>query len=80
MSKPKEYKLKTLEDIIKAVSEESAQNFIRDFASWLSFRIGIEKEIKNLPEGVEIEKNYTMLWIDDGKNEGKITITIENKT
>ena len=76
----KTYKLKNLEDIVKAVKEENTENFIRDFTGWLGLHIGIEKEIKNLLEGVELIRNYTMTWIDDGKNDAKITIIIKNES
>lgn len=78
MKKYPEYKLKTLEDIVNAINENNAENFLKDFTGWLGLQVAIKKE--NLPEGIEIQqRNYTMTWIDDGKNKAKITITIDQK-
>ncbi len=68
----KEYKIKTLADIRNAVNEKNFQEFILDFTRWLA--IGLL--IKNT-EGVEEKDPDTFHWIDDGKNNISIDISIK---
>lgn len=73
----KEYKLKTIEDIIKVVDENNVDNFIKDFTAFLGLCI-LQKTCNKI-EGVITKHEPIFCWIDDGKNDIKINIKIVDK-
>jgi hypothetical protein len=75
---PKEYDLKTIEDITNVLTESNIDNFLVDFKMWLSMRIEFKK-IKEA-EGVVKFDNTQFRWIDDGKHEADITLKVNIKT
>ena len=68
----KQYKLETLKDVLDAVNKENVAVFLEDFHNWLALSIAIRDENKN--GIVYMESLPVMNWIDDGKNEIKVTI------
>lgn len=76
---PKQYQLKTLEDVIKAVTPENVDNFLIDFSAWLKLHIATKELRIALASIGRIETKSEMTWIDDGKNEKHITIKIEDE-
>lgn len=75
---PKQYDLKTVEDITNVLNESNIDNFLVDFKMWLSMRI----EFKKIKEMVGVVKfdNTQFRWIDDGKHEADINLKISLKT
>lgn len=74
--KIKEYKLKTIQDIVKVVDLDNIENFITDFKNYLSSRI-ITREIAKISDA-DIQTNDFFNWIDDGKTDIKINIQLSN--
>jgi hypothetical protein len=75
--KSKEYKLKTVEDITNVITKDNLDNFLIDFKSWLSLRIGF-KEVKELENAVQFD-NSQFRWIDDNKHNATINIKVKQK-
>lgn len=72
--KSKKHNLKTIEDIVKVINENNIGNFIKDFATFLTFRMKM-KEIAKMTKS-KVEMPPTFNWIDDGKNDVNLTINI----
>ncbi len=60
----KSYKIKTLQDIVKAVDANNIDGFLKDFELWL--KMTVEAKKMNIP-GVELA-NSTFTWNDDNEN------------
>lgn len=73
---PKTYEIKTLEDILRAVNTENVENFLKDFQNFLTIWVGTKAMIELVdPKSLEMTtKSVEFDWIDDGKNEAKITV------
>lgn len=79
-TKPKEYKLRTIEDIINVINEENLPNLIIDFTNFLKFNLEIKKLQKTIgEENIQIKRSEFGIfhWIDDGKNDQQIKIEVE---
>jgi len=77
--KDKIYKIKTIKDIHKIVTEKNIDNFIIDLKSFLIYRMNMKKlKIFENIFKVEFDED-TFTWEDDGKHKGKITIKIKNE-
>lgn len=63
----KEYKIKTLKDIINAVNENNVEGFLKDFSQWLQLVVEVKKNESPFIKVVDSELN----WRDDGEY-GKI--------
>lgn len=77
---PKEYKIKTIEDIQKIVTKENIDNFLIDLKGFLLVGLDIKELQEELgSDFVEIkrEEQGVFNWIDDGKTEAHITIKVE---
>lgn len=87
MAEEKRYELKTIEDILNIITAENIENFLEGFKSFLgnycltttSARLGAA--IQGLDwtdkKNTEIVKCDKMIYIDDGKQENHLTITIK---
>lgn len=72
---PKEYELRTLADIIEAVTEENMETFLSDFSMWL----GIEVGLKGIA-GVTSKYRGLMRWRDDGvKGISEVNIEVKHE-
>jgi hypothetical protein len=73
------HELKTLADILKVITPENLEVFLVDFRMWLTLSMIVDSV--NSIEGIEAEKKEPdiMNWIDDGKNDAHIRITVANK-
>lgn len=72
-----EHKLKTLGDILKVVTPKNVDMFVKDFEAWLRFSLVLSEVSSSLKEGmVEQLSRGQMTWIDDGKNNIKISIEV----
>ena len=70
----KEHKLETLEDVVNAVNTDNVDNFLVDFSAWLRLTVAIDAT-----DGLVEQPNRGMLnWVDDGKNNVKITVQVDN--
>lgn len=65
--------IKTIEELVAAVNSKNIANFLKDFESWLTMSVMLREQ--NIP-GVEHDTSV-FKWIDDGKNDIKITIKLE---
>ena len=80
--KEKKHELKTISDIVKVVNEKNVDNFLIDFGDWLNATLQVNSlndtlsKVSKLKIIQDIDK---MIWIDDGKNDGKIIIDIKKK-
>ncbi len=69
----KEYKLKTLKQILEVVNEDNFVGFVLDFHEWLVIQVATKDS------NVLKDKNFgTFHWIDDGKNDVRITVDIKS--
>jgi len=69
MSKPKEYKFSTLEEILLVINRKNVDVFLNDFRQWICFKIALEETKSALGDKVKIDSKPILHWIDDGKNE-----------
>ena len=67
--KPKQYKIKTIQDILEAVDQENAGRFIEDFQFFLESYIAMKQAFPLQ----EIKSEF--IWVDDG--EKKVDVIIE---
>ncbi len=73
--KDKVHELKTLEDVLGAVTPQNIDCFLVDFAGWLRFTVEIDKVNAAVGETVLLNENRgTFKWIDDGKNDVTIKL------
>ena len=71
--------LKTIKDIMKAVNPENLDNFIIDFKAFLALHNFVDAVREATNEiGIENPDYGTFRWIDDGKNDAKITIQVKS--
>jgi hypothetical protein len=71
----KEYKIKTLQDILDCVTDENKERFIKDFSVFLESVIVLKQLMEMLPlpeEEKKIECEFT--WIDDEENKHEIVL------
>lgn len=73
-----EHKIKTLADILAVVDEKNVENFLIDFSKWLRFSLHINR-IGEILKTEVIREQDTFHWIDDGKNDANIHVTIKTK-
>ena len=79
MTEPKKYKIETIEDILKVVTLENKENFLKDFSNFLDFRL-TTGAISEVTEGkVKVVVKNSFNWIDDGKNNVNITIQVKEE-
>ena len=73
------HEIKTIEDILKCVNSQNIGFFIKDFSDFLAFMVAaketLDPETVNIEETMKASAGFT--WIDDGKNEKKISITVK---
>lgn len=70
--------IKTVEEILKAVNLDNLDNFIIDFKTFLKVRAEMKKIEEFLgTKIVKVETENTFMWIDDGKNDIGIKITVQ---
>jgi len=74
MNRPKEYQLKTLAEVLEAVTDENIGGFLTDFTRWLA--IDIQMRSPELKGKIELKNRGIFHWIDDRKTEIKATIEI----
>ena len=69
----KKYKLNTIKEIIDILDYENIDNFLIDFNNFIRFKVSL-KELKE----IKIETTDDCFnWIDDGKNDVNMNITIK---
>ena len=93
MAKKKVIEFKTIEEIINTVHLGNKDNFLTDFKGWLEIvlntvqTVRMSIELGGTPEQKEQYKNCTnselvgcnaMKWIDDGKHNMSITVTLKD--
>lgn len=75
----KNYKLRTISEIVKVVTKDNIDVFISDFKEFLEFRNNLKDFSKE--EGVELVVPDVFDWTDDGvKGCNGIRIEVTNKT
>jgi hypothetical protein len=82
----KDYKIKTIKQVLEVVNSSNVENFKRDFCSWLDYKLALFEAIKEAKktkmmenvEKIEVDLD-TFHWVDDGKNDANITFKIINK-
>lgn len=81
MSDQKEYKIKTIQDIINCTNNNNLDNFIEDLKSFLKCSHSLQQlaysiaDSKNIPRKKAKMKNKGFIWIDDNKHEIKISVS-----
>lgn len=79
MSEPIKYEIKSLDDILRAVSAENAEFFLKDFEAFISFwcvnRAVTEATRPELLE--DVIKGVKFIWIDDKKHNIKATFNVK---
>lgn len=69
------YELKTLEDIAK-LTEDQFEMLIDDLRQWCNYKRAISNIAESLPSWTIHIKNDGMTWIDSGKHESKVSVTV----
>lgn len=79
MTQYKSYKLVTIQDITKVLTDKNIDNFLVNFKMWLSMRIEFKK-VEKVGDIVKFD-NTRFTWIDDGKHEAdfRVKVNFENK-
>ena len=79
----KKHKIETINDILDVVNSKNKDCFLKDFENWLNATIKV-KEVTEAgakllgAKSASVEcKGFT--WIDDGKNDEQINITIKGE-
>ncbi len=78
--KEKEHQIKTIRDIIDCTNESNLDDFLTDLKAFLTALHALRtlgkaiSESAGLPKHMRKMENKGFTWIDDGKNEAKITI------
>jgi hypothetical protein len=67
----KKYEIRTIEDILKVISEKNINNFIRDFENFLGIYLKSQKHFNGKMKLIKY------IWEDDGKNNNKMKIFIK---
>ena len=67
--------IRTLEDIRNVITIENVDCFLKDFETWLRLSL-ITKDIER--DTVKEVEPTVFKWIDDGKNDIKVNITIKS--
>jgi len=80
----KEYKIKTIKQVLEIINKDNVECFKTDFCNWLDAMIGLKEMTKTLSEldvaELADEEVFERInWIDDGKNDQNIKIKIETK-
>jgi hypothetical protein len=75
------YEIKTLDDILNCVNSGNVENFIKDFSDFLNIYVAGVTVARIVPaaegkKNTEIIQSEKFIWIDDGKNDKKITIHV----
>jgi|LGOV01.1.fsa_nt_gb hypothetical protein len=82
-SKPKQYQIKTVQDMIDCTSEDNINNFLTDLKAVIKMAHAMQDLVNTITEVDVISKEYTeiqskgFVWIDDGKH--NVEIRIEGK-
>jgi hypothetical protein len=80
----KEYNIFTMQDVLDCVTEENKERFLKDFDAYLTSAINMRNiglsicDIEHLPKDMAYVKTEGFTWIDDGKHNCSIKITISN--
>ena len=76
----KTHKIKTTEDMLKVVTPENIDCFLKDFSSWLAISVLAKTANKEMGTAIDILTSGIFTWIDDGKNDVNIKVEVTNKT
>jgi meiotically up-regulated gene 157 (Mug157) protein len=68
-------RIKSIEDILKIITEENKDNFLKDFSNFLTMNINTKK----LGLSEVIINPTEFMWIDDGKNDIRVNIEFKQK-
>ncbi len=77
----KKYKIKTIQDIIDCTDENNLDSFLVDLKNLIKIAHtfqsinNIVAEMKDMPKEIAKIKTDGIVWIDDGKNNIKVTIS-----
>lgn len=74
--KPKEYKIKTIDEIFEVVNEDNVDCFLEDFSNFVKIKVSMRKIIEDFSIST-CKPSTGFNWIDDGKNDAEITIKIK---
>lgn len=69
------YEIRTLADFI-AVPSDKREHCLRDFAAWCEC-IELAKTLGEIVGGGVIPDTSVFAWIDDGKSDAHVTITVQ---
>ena len=75
----KRHDIKTLHDILRAVTMDNVDNFLKDFDSFLRIWAGTRGIVEAVGSAVELEqviKDVKFTWIDDGKNDATVNFEV----
>jgi len=74
----KKYQIKTIKELLDIVTPENIDCFLKDFGSWLAINVMAKTANKEMGNAIDISTSGVFTWIDDGKNDARITIQIKN--
>ncbi len=74
----KEYEIKTLNDVLRAVTLDNRANFLKDFENFLTIWTTTRSLIENVaPDTLEPTINsIEFKWIDDGKHDAQVNVEV----
>jgi len=85
MEKPKEYEVKTFDELINLLSDRTVKNLTIDVANWLMYCHALISEVKKkYPKETEYLTNSeiykcSFIWVDDEKTDLKGVIFKNNE-
>ena len=74
----KQYKLIMLTDLFE-IPADRLDDFIVELKQWVVIAKSTDEMLRTITEAIHepYETNGGMIWIDDGKNDKKVTITVK---
>ena len=77
--KTKEHRLITLQDLIDVATDDNFDTLMIDLKNWLGLQLGLKKvnASQGLGFSVRVNGKAVLKWMDDGKNNINIKISVE---
>lgn len=85
MKKPKEYNIKTIDQLVDIATKDNIDNLMADLYLWLDYTVKFYGKFKEANPKLKDKLNSEIagvdfIWIDDGKNELKESVFIDSST
>lgn len=71
----KKHEIKTVEDMLKVVTDENLDSFLKDLGGFLRMSLTMKELAEALGESVDT----SFVWIDDGKHDVNIHLGIKGQ-